>query len=201
MKAKLRVNPIFGWTFLALLLVDQITKGMARAALNNGDWFANTRVIGSLSPLPAPGIFELKLIYNEGIAFGLLQGMGVFMAPIAILVSLYVAWYSRTLPAKPTLPHVALGLIASGAIGNMIDRIWLGRVTDMFWFRAIDFPVFNIADACITVGTALFFIATVWVVTHPEKPASTPENPPENTPEPEPTQPEPAPERPEQHNA
>jgi len=63
------------------------------------------------------------------------------------------------MPARPRLPHVALALVASGAVGNLIDRVWKQKVTDMFWFRAIDFPVFNIADACISVGVVLLFIA------------------------------------------
>ena len=52
------------------------------------------------------------------------------------------------------LPTVAMGLLASGALGNLYDRLFDRRgVTDMFWFRAINFPVFNVADACITVAT------------------------------------------------
>jgi signal peptidase II len=52
-------------------------------------------------------------------------------------------------------------MIGAGAIGNLIDRLAFGQVTDMFWFRAIDFPVFNVADACITVGVILLFIASM----------------------------------------
>ena len=51
-----------------------------------------------------------------------------------------------------------MGLLASGAIGNLYDRIVNGRVTDMFYFRSINFPVFNVADSCITVATILLIL-------------------------------------------
>lgn len=155
----MKLNRLFLAIFGFTLILDQLVKGWARAALNNGDFFANTEVIGNLSPLPWPGVFELKLIYNRGVAFGLLDGKGYLMAPVGILIAGFCLWYSGKMPARPRLPHVALALVASGAVGNLIDRVWKQKVTDMFWFRAIDFPVFNIADACISVGVVLLFIA------------------------------------------
>lgn len=56
---------------------------------------------------------------------------------------------------------VTLGMLAAGAIGNLIDRLWMGKVTDMFWFRLINFPVFNVADACITVSAILLAIMSI----------------------------------------
>jgi signal peptidase II len=48
--------------------------------------------------------------------------------------------------------------LAAGAIGNLIDRLWMQKVTDMFWFRPINFPVFNIADSCITVAAIILVV-------------------------------------------
>ncbi|MCG9894901.1 MAG: signal peptidase II [Fimbriimonadaceae bacterium] len=137
-----RAFRLFLILFVVMLLVDQGSKWWAREAAM---WVEGR----SLYPL-WPGVFELKLVYNRGVAFGMLQGKGVLMAPIALLMTGYAAWYSWKHPMERTLVHVVCGLLAAGAIGNMIDRLWLGKVTDMFWIRVINFPVFNVADVCIT---------------------------------------------------
>lgn len=101
-----------------------------------------------------PGTFELKLVYNEGIAFGMAQGAGMWLTPIAVAMAAGAAWYTYKHREDPLLTPVTMGLLASGAIGNLIDRLWMGKVTDMFWIRAINFPVFNVADICITAAGA-----------------------------------------------
>lgn len=163
-----KAHPAFlGW-FVGALIVDQVVKAMARAAANDGNWWTNTEIVKSLSPWPWPGVFELKLIYNQGVAFGMLQGYGVLMAPIAVAITLFAWFYSAKHRHDPVLAHIGLGLVASGAIGNLIDRLWMGKVTDMFWFRAIDFPVFNVADAAISVGVALLFLASFFMASQPK---------------------------------
>lgn len=135
----------FAATLLASVLVDQLVKFWVRAAL----------VPGESLHLPWPGVFEITLAYNRGVAFGLLQGFGVYLFPIALAIAVWAFLYSLRHPREPLTLHLALALVAGGAVGNLIDRLALGKVTDMFWFRLIDFPVFNVADSCITVGTAL----------------------------------------------
>ena len=115
---------------------------------------------GSLHGLPWPGIFEFKLTYNEGVAFGFFQGAGRFLSPVAIAIAIGAGWYAVRHPKEGTMTQVAMGLLASGALGNLYDRMVLGRVTDMFWIRLIDFPVFNIADTCITFATILLIL--IW---------------------------------------
>ena len=134
---------VFGF----FLVVDQVVKAWARGAAEN----VEGRVIYPLWP----GVFELKLLYNRGIAFGMLQGMGVWLAPIAIAITVAAAYHVYKNPRESKVVHFGLALLAAGAIGNVIDRIWLGKVTDMFWFRLIDFPVFNVADSCITIAAGL----------------------------------------------
>lgn len=143
------------------LVLDQLVKGWVRDAIP---------VHGSLGGKPWPGVFELTLTYNEGIAFGLFQKMAIFMTPVAILIAGGATWYAARHPKESVLSHVAMGLLASGALGNLYDRLVHHRVTDMFWFRAIDFPVFNVADACITVATILL-IVTWWRDAVKERPA------------------------------
>jgi signal peptidase II len=137
--------------FIGMVLLDQAVKAWVRQSIPVG---------GSFGGKPWPGVFEVTLTYNKGIAFGMFQGAGVFMAPIAIAMAIGAGYYSFKHSAESLWLHSALGLIAAGAVGNLIDRVWLGHVTDMLWFRAIDFPVFNIADSCITVATVILVIVT-----------------------------------------
>ncbi len=141
---------LFASLFAGMLALDQLTKLWARAAF----------AVGQAFPL-WPDVFELTLTYNRGIAFGLFEGAGQLFAPIAIAIAAGAAWYSWKHPREPRVSHVALGLIAAGAIGNLIDRLWLGKVTDMLWIRAVNFPVFNVADVCITCAAGL--LAIVWM--------------------------------------
>lgn len=136
---------LFLGTVLASVAIDQVVKFWVRAAL----------VPSESLHLPWPGVFEITLAYNRGVAFGMLQGFGVYLVPIALAICIGAFVYSARHPREPRVSHLALALVAGGAIGNLIDRVALGQVTDMFWFRLIDFPVFNVADSCITVGTAL----------------------------------------------
>lgn len=134
--------------FLVFLALDQWLKWYIRATFSEGE----------VRPFPWPGVFELKLAYNEGIAFGLAQGRGVLFAPVAIVIFIAVSvWAAKNKENKGKI-QIPLGLISAGAVGNLIDRLWLGKVTDMFWFRPINFPVFNIADACLTVAVVMLFI-------------------------------------------
>lgn len=134
--------------FAIFLVLDQFLKWYIRA-----NWYE-----GQVKPFPWPGVFELKLAYNEGIAFGLAQGRGVYFAPVAVVIFIAVSYWAAKSKDNRGKIQVPLGLIAAGALGNLIDRVWLGKVTDMFWFRPINFPVFNIADACLTVAVFLLFI-------------------------------------------
>ena len=143
---------LFVVVLILTLILDQAVK----------EWVRNAIVPhGSLGGLPFPGFFEITLTYNQGIAFGLFQGAARMMTPVAIAIAGGATWYSLKHGHEGPLSHVAMGLLASGALGNLYDRIRFGKVTDMFWFRAINFPVFNVADACITVATILL-IFTWW---------------------------------------
>lgn len=143
-------NPrVLFWTiFLLTLILDLSSKAWARAA------FAEHQSPG----FPWPGVFELTLTYNKGIAFGMLQGAGVFLAPIAIAIAVAAWVYSHRNNGEGSMSHSAMALLASGALGNLYDRLTLGKVTDIFWFRAINFPVFNVADSCITIAAGLLIL-------------------------------------------
>jgi len=148
---------------ILLFLLDQFVKIWARSAAHNSE---------TTSFLPLwPGVFELKLVYNEGVAFGMFQGAGILLTPVAVGIAVVATWYSWKHPSNKPLVHVTAALLASGALGNLIDRLAHGKVTDMFWIRAINFPVFNIADVCITAAGILLIFGALGDLTGHKPPA------------------------------
>lgn len=145
----MRPAPFFIWS-VTLLIFDQVTKWLVRQNLAEGEFVT---VI--------PHIFDLTLVYNRGIAFGLFQGAGVLLSPLAALITVFAGiGYLRSKPQE-TLFRAGMVLLASGAVGNLIDRIIDGgKVTDFIDIRVIH--VFNVADACITVAAILLIIH--WVL-------------------------------------
>ena len=138
---------LFWGLFGLMLAVDQAVKAWVRGNLRLEEsraWW--------------PNVFELRRTYNEGIAFGMLRGKGVLLTPVAIVIAGGAVWYVYNHPKESRWNHAAFGLLAAGAMGNLYDRLVMKQVTDMFWFRLIDFPVFNVADACITVATIMLMI-------------------------------------------
>jgi signal peptidase II len=108
------------------------------------------------------GIFDLTMVWNFGVSFGLFQAEQDWMRWLLVAISAGISamflWWLRT--ADRWLSAVALGLVIGGAIGNLVDRVRFGAVADFFDFSGLGFPyVFNIADAAITVGAALLILA------------------------------------------
>jgi signal peptidase II len=135
-----------------ILTFDQWSKYFVRARLAVGE---------SWSPAEwTAGVFRIIHWNNTGAAFGLFPGAGVVFTVVAIVVSLAILYYFPRVPPSQAAVRFALGLQLGGALGNLIDRMLLGTVTD---FIAIGtFPVFNVADASISSGTALL-LAAMWV--------------------------------------
>jgi len=158
-----------------LVVIDQLVKLWSRNAADMTE--------GRTFMVLIPNVFELKLVFNEGIAFGMAQGAGFILTPIAIAITGYAVYHVAKKANDPPGVFSALVLLAAGAIGNMIDRLFMGgKVTDMFYARFIDFPVFNIADICITFAGALIVILAIKdsfskpsTESQPTKPSPTPE--------------------------
>lgn len=142
------------WLFWVLLV------GMLVIDMWVKRWCETHLVVGQFRSWPWPGVLELQLTYNQGIAFGLAQGKGGFFTPIALAISIGAAWYSFKHPRHTAWFHTSMALLAAGALGNLYDRVTLGYVRDMFATRFISFPVFNWADVCITVATGILIL--VW---------------------------------------
>ncbi len=133
------------------------------------DQWTKSLVVTHLSPAESrsiPLVGQYLLLYyiqNSGAAFSMLKNTAVLviLITVAMLVVGYI--YLRILNSGPLYYKVIFGLIIGGALGNVIDRIHNGGyVVDFIWFRipqiGFSFAIFNVADACITVGVILLFI-------------------------------------------
>lgn len=141
-----RLPVLLAGTAGAVLLVDQVTKAWAVAALSDR------------GPVDiVDGLLRLDLIRNSGAAFSMATGATWVFTVIAVVVSVVIIRISRRLGS--TGWAVALGLLLGGAVGNLIDRLarspgfGLGHVVD--FLELPHFPVFNVADSCIVTAAAL----------------------------------------------
>lgn len=118
-------------------------------------WAVSSRKDGPAVDL-LPGVFRLTYVENTGAAFGALDGHTALLTAVTgcALAALLVYLLLRD-ASVPRLPRAALWLLLGGALGNLFDRVFYGYVIDMFEFRFVSFPVFNVADACISVAFAL----------------------------------------------
>jgi len=126
-------------------VLDQVVKAWVRQRL----------AVGESIPL-WPGVFHFTHTQNRGMAFSLLEGQTPLLALAAVVVVTLIVLAQRHLGTRmPALLGWALALALGGAMGNLVDRVRLGYVTDLFDARIINFPVFNVADVAITFGIAL----------------------------------------------
>jgi signal peptidase II len=110
-----------------------------------------------------PGLFNLTHVNNPGAAWGILAGYGWLLLAVSVLVLCGVVFYMRKLTEGWAERYFALGMIASGIIGNSIDRVWRGEVVDFldFYYDSMGhWPSFNVADSAITAGVAIFIISS-----------------------------------------
>ena len=135
-----------------LIFIDQITKYLARRDLADGSYAIIDKV------------FRLALVENKGAAWGILQGKVDILAIISILLTIVLTVFFFKIPAekKYNIFRLLCIFVVAGAIGNVIDRIWLGAVTDFLYIELIDFPVFNIADCYITFSMVIFAILMIF---------------------------------------
>ena len=146
----------WGWLSLLVIVLDQATKYLAEALLV---------MHRPISVLPS---LNLMLTYNTGAAFSFLADAGGwqrwFFLSLGLIVSIgLVAWLYRLKPEEKRLA-AALALILGGAIGNLIDRVWLGQVIDFIqlYYGHWYWPAFNIADSAITLGATLLVLDSFW---------------------------------------
>lgn len=149
---------------IIILAIDLI----AMVLLTCFDQFTKKMAVLNLKGKPdiplLPDILTLQYLENKGAAFGMLQNQKIFFIFIEVLILFVIGFVLIRIPChkKYNLMHVILVLIASGAIGNMIDRAVQDYVVDFIYFVLIDFPIFNVADIYVTCATAVFVFAILF---------------------------------------
>jgi signal peptidase II len=154
MLKKLVNQSLVFWIGGLVIVVDQYTKYLVRSTLAVGE---------SWSPAPGMGpVFRLLHIENNGAACGMFQSGGLVFTLVAIVVSVVIVYYAARLPEGQWALRVVLGLQLGGAIGNLIDRLVNGPVTDFFnLLSLLNTPIFNVADLSITLGV-IFLVLMMW---------------------------------------
>jgi signal peptidase II len=136
------------------LLADIITKRIVEAQI---PLYTSVPVIGRY--------LSWTHTQNTGAAFSLFQNGGAFFIVVAIIVSAVIVYYAPRLPAGDRLSRIALGLQLGGALGNLLDRLRQGYVTDFIHVQipeiGFDWPVFNIADSAIVVGVMSLIVISL----------------------------------------
>jgi signal peptidase II len=141
---------LFGFSG-TLIVLDQWTKLLVRSRLAFQEFWAPWDWL-----LPYARIVHW---HNTGAAFGMLPGFGDVFTVLAFFVSLAILYYFPKVPRQDYVLRLAMGLQLSGAVGNLIDRLTIGHVTDFISLGT--FPVFNIADASISTGVVVLIFG-VW---------------------------------------
>lgn len=135
----------------AVLALDQAAKLAALRAFADG---------GSLAVVT--GFFDLRLVLNDGAAWGILAGRQWLLVLVSAAM-LGVLWWNRRDLAAARLSRVAGGVLAGGILGNLLDRALRGRVVDfldLHWREAYHYPTFNVADVAICAGVGLLLLHT-----------------------------------------
>ena len=142
MNKKIQTTLVSLISVIVLTIFDQWTK-----------WLAVDKLKDQEPIVLISKVFELNYTENRGAAFGMLQDQRiVFYFSVIIVTAFLVYFYLKVPMTKKYLPlRISAVFIAAGAYGNFIDRVKLNYVVDFFYFKLIDFPIFNVADIYVTV--------------------------------------------------
>ncbi len=141
---------------LAVLVLDQWTK-----------WLIESRLLDHANIEVIPGLLNLTHVRNTGVAFGLFATRGnmlgtVILTLLGLAALVFVGYYFRIVPRHDRPLLIALALVMGGAVGNLMDRVLSGAVTDFvdFYYGTYHWHTFNVADSAISVGIGLMIIGT-----------------------------------------
>ena len=143
-----------------LIVVDQITKYIALTRLKS---------VGNVTFIK--GFMDFTFVENRGAAFGILNGKVWLLLIVAVVICAAIIYAMRKMPDTKEYKWLkwTLMLILAGAVGNVIDRLFRGYVVDFFEFTFISWPVFNMADIYVVVGTVLMAFIVLFVIKDDDK--------------------------------
>ncbi len=136
----------FWATLFSVIALDQLSKAIVLAFL---PWNSSCPLLGQF--------LQLTLIYNKGAAFGLFPQAGTFFLVFSMIVATVPFLFLSQVLKRPALVQVGVALICGGALGNVLDRLSYRYVVDFIHFSF--WPVFNIADSAIFIGSLLFILS------------------------------------------
>ncbi|MBN2556080.1 MAG: signal peptidase II [Anaerolineales bacterium] len=143
-----------------VIALDQWTKAIVRSNLAVGETWMPLESLASF--------VRVVHWHNTGAAFGIFPGASIIFTIIAFAVAVGIILFYPTIAGEGLVMRISVALMLGGALGNLVSRLLVGSVTD--FISVGSFPVFNVADSCITVGTGIL-IAAMWVEErqHPKK--------------------------------
>ena len=144
---------IFALIVVLVVILDQFSK----------QWIRDNIALGG--SLPALGQLTIVHVQNTGSAFGMFTDQAFLLSIIAIAGLVVVLMFFRYLKQLGLAGGIALSLIFAGALGNLIDRLRLGHVTDFIYVRLWNnfyWPAFNVADSAITIGALMLAAVALW---------------------------------------
>ncbi|MDH6366077.1 MULTISPECIES: signal peptidase II [unclassified Breznakia] len=146
---KLKKGIILIVVLLATLGIDQYTKQIVETTMHVGE---SHEII--------PGFFAFTHVQNTGAAWGLFSGKQTMFFVVTIVALIVLTVFLWSTWKDKLMSSVAITLMISGTIGNFIDRLQMGYVTDFLDFNLLgyDFPVFNVADMCLVIGISLLLL-------------------------------------------
>jgi signal peptidase II len=155
---------VLGAVALVVVTVDQLTKALVVASLPVG---GRVEVLGDF--------VVLWHVQNTGAAFSLFEGMTLLFYAITALALVMIAYFHISFRERSLWLHALLGLVLGGSLGNLIDRVRLGAVTDFVSVGVGDlrWPTFNVADSSLVVGI-LLLVGYLVLLEHPRQPTRTP---------------------------
>jgi len=162
-KTPASLKRVFFWgAAMTVIALDQLTKGLVRTYLDRGESWPD-----------GDFIVHIHYVTNTGAAFGILEDQTVFLTLMAFIGLAAIYLYYRYPPFDHFVAPIAIGMMLGGALGNLIDRVRLGRVTDFIdlgWW-----PAFNVADSSISIGIAVIIGGYLLFAPKPEPaPSSSP---------------------------
>ena len=174
------LKPMIGFSLIIdFIIIDQISKWlilenifkpkMGGEPLDLLDWLSSSARLPNISIEVLP-FFNLTMVWNHGISFGLFQSGNPWpLIIIALIIStIFSIWLIRS---KSWVEVISLSMVIGGALGNVIDRLHFGAVADFFDFYIGNwhYPAFNLADSFITIGIVILVMNSLFFERHKEK--------------------------------